>query len=226
MPNRHVDQRLCPGATLDDLDPAQIELYREELDRRQPGSPLVRLPQEELLAQVGAVGGRTKFRPTLTGMLFFGRDPQRFYPSFTLTFLHFAGTEMAPSEPGAPLYLDNREFRGTLPEMIGAARATIYEKLGKKGVLNGFVRHDVADYPEFAYREAIVNATGHRDYGLEGSSVQIRLFADRLEVQSPGGLGGNLTLDNIVFEQYTRNPHIMRLLEDYGYVERRGLGVD
>jgi predicted HTH transcriptional regulator len=45
-------------------------------------------------------------------------------------------------------------------------------------------------------------------------------------VQSPGGLGGNLTVDNIVYEQYTRNPHIVRLLEDYGYVERRGLGVD
>ena len=226
MPSRRVDQRLCPGASLDDLDPERIEAYREELDRRSPGSPLVRLPQEELLTQVGAAGGRTRFRPTLAGILFFGRDPQRFYPSFTLTFLHFAGTEMAPSGPDAPLYLDNREFRGTLPEMIGAARATIFEKLGKKAVLNGFVRHDVSEYPEFAYREAIVNAVGHRDYGLEGSSVQVRLFADRLEVQSPGGLGGNLTLDNIVFEQYTRNPHIMRLLEDYGYVERRGLGVD
>jgi predicted HTH transcriptional regulator len=39
-------------------------------------------------------------------------------------------------------------------------------------------------------------------------------------------LGGNLTIDNIVYEQFTRNPNIVRLLEDYGYVERRGLGVD
>jgi ATP-dependent DNA helicase RecG len=92
--------------------------------------------------------------------------------------------------------------------------------------MEGFVRHDVPEYPEFAYREALVNAVGHRDYALEGSSVQVRLFADRLEIQSPGGLGGNLTVDNIVYEQYTRNPHLMRLLEDYGYVERRGLGVD
>jgi ATP-dependent DNA helicase RecG len=84
----------------------------------------------------------------------------------------------------------------------------------------------VAEYPEFAYREALVNAVGHRDYDLEGSFVQVRLFADRLEVQSPGGLGGNLTVDNIAYEQYTRNPRVMRLLEDFGYVERRGLGVD
>ena len=226
MASRSIDYRLCPSATWEDLDPARIEGYREELDRRRPGSPLVRLPVKEMLAQIGATKGKGGRRPTLTGILFFGRDPQRFYPSFTITFVHFAGTAISAAEPGAPLYLDNREFRGTLPEMIDAARAAIYEKLSKQAVLEGFVRHDVTDYPEFAYREAVVNAVSHRDYALEGSSIQVRLFADRLEVQSPGGLGGNLTVENIVYEQYTRNPHIVRLLEDYGYVERRGLGVD
>ena len=44
--------------------------------------------------------------------------------------------------------------------------------------------------------------------------------------QSPGGLGGHLTVDSIAYEQYTRNPHVMRLLENFGYVERRGLGID
>ncbi|NIV33414.1 MAG: transcriptional regulator, partial [Anaerolineae bacterium] len=71
-----------------------------------------------------------------------------------------------------------------------------------------------------------MNAVSHRDYALEGSFIQVRLFADRLEVQSPGGLGGHVTVDNILYEQYTRNPHIVRLMEDLGYVERRGLGVD
>ena len=110
--------------------------------------------------------------------------------------------------------------------MIDAVRAMIFEKLSKQGVMDGFVRQDVSEYPELAYREAIVNAVAHRDYGLDGSYIQVRLFADRMEVQSPGGLGGHLTVNNIVYEQYTRNPHIMRLLEDFGYVERRGLGVD
>ncbi|NIV29051.1 MAG: transcriptional regulator, partial [Anaerolineae bacterium] len=95
-----------------------------------------------------------------------------------------------------------------------------------RAVIEGFVRQDLLEYPEFAYREAIVNAVSHRDYALEGSFIQVRLFADRLEVQSPGGLGGHLTVDNILYEQYTRNPHIVRLMEDLGYVERRGLGVD
>ncbi len=226
MTARYPDRSLCPGATLDDLDPDLIEAFREELDRRRPGSPLVRQPTEQLLAKLGAVGGRGQSRPTLTGILFFGREPQQFYPSFTITFLHFAGASTEQADAEGLLYLDNREFKGTLPAVIDAARATIFEKLSKPAVMQGFVRQDLAEYPEFAYREAIVNAVCHRDYALEGSFVQMRLFSDRLEVQSPGGLGGNLTVDNIVYEQYTRNPHIVRLLEDFGYVERRGLGVD
>jgi ATP-dependent DNA helicase RecG len=159
-------------------------------------------------------------------MLFFGRNPQRFYPSLTITFLQFPGQLTTSDRSGDPLYLDNREFGGTLPAVIDATRATILEKLSRGAVVDGFVRHDLLEYPEIAYREAVVNAVGHRDYELDGSFIQVRLFADRLEVQSPGGLGGHLTVDSIAHEQYTRNPHIMRLLEDYGYVERRGLGVD
>jgi ATP-dependent DNA helicase RecG len=224
---RYSDLRSCAGATLDDLDAAQIEAYRGELDRRRPGSPLIRVSDEELLVQVGAaVKVRSRLQPTLVGMLFFGREPQRFYPTFTITFVHFAGTSTAQATPEDPLYLDNREFAGTIPAMIESARAAIFEKLSKRAVVKGFVRQDVPEYPEFAYREALLNAVGHRDYSLEGSFVQVRLFADRLEVQSPGGLGGHLTVDNIVYEQFTRNPHIVRLLEDFGYVEHRGLGVD
>jgi ATP-dependent DNA helicase RecG len=227
MTQRFADLRPCPDATLADLDPAPIETYRQELSRRRPGSPLPRQPVELLLLQAGAAiedGGQV--RPTLTGMLLFGRDPQQWYPSFSITFLHFAGTSTARSDPDAPLYLDNREFRGSLPAMIEAARSTLFEKLSKKAIIEGFVRRDLPEIPEFAYREALVNAIGHRDYLLEGSFVQVRLFADRLEIQSPGGLGGHLTVDNIAYEQYTRNPHIMRLLEGFGYVEQRGLGVD
>jgi ATP-dependent DNA helicase RecG len=212
---------------MDDLDPVRIESYRKEVARRHPGGRLARLPAADLLVEIGAaVKEQGRLRPTLTGMLFMGREPQRFYPSFTMTFLHFAGTSTAQDEPDAPLYLDNREFRGTIPAVIDAVRAALLEKVSKQAVLDGFVRQDVPEYPEVAYREAIVNAVAHRDYGLTGSHIQVRLFADRLEVQSPGGLGGNLTVDNIAYEQYTRNPHIMRLLEDAGYVERRGLGVD
>jgi ATP-dependent DNA helicase RecG len=212
---------------LDDLDPARFESYCREVEARRPGSVPAQEPVEVLLTQVGAVAQvRRRLQPTLAGILFFGRDPQRFYPSLTITFMHFAGTLAGGTEPDAPLYLDSREFRGTIPQMVEQTRAAIYESLSKQGVVEGFRRRDRPELPESAYREAILNAVAHRDYDLLGSFVQVRLFADRLEVQSPGGLGGNLTVDNIVYEQFTRNPHIVRLLEDLGYVEHRGLGID
>jgi ATP-dependent DNA helicase RecG len=227
MSRRHDDLIICEGAVLEDLDPALIEAYRQELAHRRPGAPQLRKSTEELLLAVGAaVKVRRRLRPTLTGMLFFGRDPQSFYPALTITFMHFAGTSTAGEGPDDPLYLDNREFQGPIPQLLDSARGIVFEKLSKRAVVEGFVRQDLFEYPEFAYREAIVNAVGHRDYSLEGSFIQVRLFADRLEVQSPGGLGGHLTVDNILYEQYTRNPHIVRLMEDLGYVERRGLGVD
>ena len=227
MPRRHVDLLPCEGAVLDDLDSTLIEAYRQELERRRPGALQLRQSTEELLLGVGAAAKvRRRLRPTLTGMLFFGRDPQSSYPAFTITFIQFAGTTTVGESPNDPLYLDNREFKGAIPELLDRARGAVFEKLSKRAVIEGFVRQDLFEYPEFAYREAIVNAVSHRDYALEGSFIQVRLFADRLEVQSPGGLGGHLTVDNIVYEQYTRNPHIVRLMEDLGYVERRGLGVD
>ena len=222
-----MDLAPCEGASLDDLNPTLIDAYRQELERRRPNSPQIQQASTELLLGIGAaVKVKRRLRPTLAGMLFFGSDPQRFYPGLSITFVHFPGTTTTTDESDGRLYLDNREFTGVIPVLLENARVAVYEKLSKRAVLRGFVRQDVPEYPEFAYREAIVNAVSHRDYALEGSSIQVRLFADRLEVQSPGGLGGNLTVENIVYEQYTRNPHIVRLMEDLGYVERRGLGVD
>ncbi len=227
MARRAVDLTPCDGASLDDLDPTLIDAYRRELERRRPNSPQIQQSLGELLLGTGAaVKVKRRLRPTLTGMLFFCRDPQSFYPGLSITFVHFSGTTTTADESDGRLYLDNREFTGPISLLLDSARAAIYEKLSKRAIMQGFVRQDVPEYPEFAYREAIVNAVSHRDYTLEGSSIQVRQFADRLEVQSPGGLGGNLTVENIVYEQYTRNPHIVRLMEDLGYVERRGLGVD
>lgn len=76
-------------------------------------------------------------------------------------------------------------------------------------------------------REAIVNAVAHRDYShfVRGSYIQIRLFADRLEIQSPGGLYGNVTLETLEEESSTRNRLLMRFMEDLHLVENRGSGI-
>jgi ATP-dependent DNA helicase RecG len=60
---------------------------------------------------------------------------------------------------------------------------------------------------------------------VRGSYIQVRLFADRLEIQSPGGLFGNVTEENLETEHSTRNCALMRLMEDLHLVENRGSGI-
>ena len=93
-------------------------------------------------------------------------------------------------------------------------------------VVKGLERQDITEYPPFAVREALVNAVCHRDYRLRGRRIEIRMFADRMEVISPGGLPGFITVDNLVEEHFSRNPRLVSGLFQWGYIEELGLGID
>ncbi|MCX6678700.1 MAG: hypothetical protein NTU95_12275 [Methanothrix sp.] len=98
----------------------------------------------------------------------------------------------------------------------------------KGSLIRGVTRQDIPEYPEVALREAIVNAVAHRDYShfVRGSHIQVRMFADRLEVQNPGGLYGGVTVDELKEGQSTRNLLLLQLMEDLHLVENRGSGID
>ena len=93
--------------------------------------------------------------------------------------------------------------------------------LGHDGI---FVTEE--EYSEFVRTEIIVNAVTHRDYGIKGTDIQIKMFDDRLEVDSPGTFAGMVTKDNIRHTHFSRNPKIAAFLKDYGYVKEYGEGVD
>ena len=82
------------------------------------------------------------------------------------------------------------------------------------------------EYQEFVRTEMVVNAVAHRDYGIKGTDIQIKMFDDRLEVDSPGIFGGMVNKDNIRYTHFSRNPKIATFLKDYGYVKEYGEGVD
>jgi ATP-dependent DNA helicase RecG len=93
-------------------------------------------------------------------------------------------------------------------------------------IVKGLEREEVLEYPEFAVREALVNAVCHRDYRMRGRRIEVRKYADRMEIISPGGLAGFITLDNIIEEHFSRNPRLVQGLFQWGYIEELGLGVD
>ena len=79
---------------------------------------------------------------------------------------------------------------------------------------------------EFVRTEIVVNAVTHRDYGIKVTDIQIKMFDDRLEVDSPGIFAGMVNKDNIRYTHFSRNPKIATFLKDYGYVKEYGEGVD
>jgi ATP-dependent DNA helicase RecG len=87
-------------------------------------------------------------------------------------------------------------------------------------------REVIPEYPVAVLREAILNALAHRDYALTGSTVDISVWDDRIEIKSPGGLPGHISLDNIRDEHYSRNRLIMLNLKRLGLVEEFGEGID
>lgn len=84
----------------------------------------------------------------------------------------------------------------------------------------------IAQYPEFVRQEIIVNAVAHRDYSIKGTDIQIKMFDDRLVVESPGTLPGLVRLNTMRNVHFSRNPKVAAFLRDYGYVKEFGEGVD
>jgi ATP-dependent DNA helicase RecG len=221
-----TDTTPVPGSTIGDLSVDLVAAYRETLRATRPGSNVLGLGDIDLLQAVRAVTRVGEdLVPTVAGCLFFCLDPQRLLPGVFMSFLQFAGTDVAEVASG-PAYLDNVRIDGPIPAMIEEARRLIFSRIRKRALLEGFVRREIPEYPDWAYREAVVNAVAHRDYAIAGGHTQVRMFADRLEVQSPGGLFGTVSEQNIEFEQSTRNHAIVRLLEDHGLVEQRGIGIN
>jgi ATP-dependent DNA helicase RecG len=80
-------------------------------------------------------------------------------------------------------------------------------------------------YPLEALREALVNAFAHRDW-TRVEDVEVVRYANRLEIKSPGALPNSMTVEKMLAGQRSaRNPLIVEVLRDYGYVDARGMGV-
>lgn len=210
-----------PGSKFQDLDPEMIAEYRAKRAERQRRP--ITADDKSMLVGLGALTEDSI--PTVTGMLLFGYEPQIFLPQSGLIVVRFAGTE--PRGPGGlPGYSRREEIVGSLPRLIEAAWQVVWEEMRVAAVVKGLVREEKSEYPSFAVREALVNAVCHRDYQLTGRRIEIRMFDDRMEVISPGGLPGYITVDNIVEEHFSRNPRLVHGLFQWGFIEELGLGVD
>lgn len=209
-----------PGARPDDLD---ADIIRDYLTRREERGAPRTLDVAELLYEIGATD--REGQPTTIGVLLFGKKPQMFFPQSGVTFVRFPGKEPR-GEDGGIGYGRRDEISGNLARVIERTWNVIFEEMRVGATVNGLERAELLEYPRYAVREALVNAVAHRDYRIRGRRIEVRMYADRLEIISPGGLPGYMTLDNLVEEHFSRNPRLVSGLFQWGYIEELGLGID
>ena len=208
-----LEARVPPGATIDDLDPEQVNAYLQALNL--PHEP----PQQVLQRRACLQMVEGVLRPTYAALLLFGRYPQQWLPNATLLAARFAG----------PAFSDQfikQEMTGTLIQQLRQAETFLRDHLRSVVRIVGLTHTSTLEYPFEAVRELLVNAVAHRDYNIQGDNIRLQLFSDRLELHSPGGLPGPVTLENLLQARFSRNAVITQVLADLGYVERLGYGLD
>jgi ATP-dependent DNA helicase RecG len=174
---------------------------------------------------------------TIAGLILFGRSPRSCLRYAGVRWMSFASetkdyqaqddtlldgplVALWEGRPGAGR---NIVEDGLLERLIDRMRPFISEEGGE--INEGLRRESNYRYPLDAIREALLNALVHRDW-TRSLEVEVVNYADRLEVTSPGALQNSMTIEKMLAGQRSpRNPIIVEIMRDYGYVDARGMGV-
>jgi ATP-dependent DNA helicase RecG len=160
-----------------------------------------------------------------SAVLLFAKDPEKYIPSASLRYIRYEG-EDALSGSDFNVVKDQR-FENNIPKLLEQIivflNATFRDYYFFDLTEGKFKK--VPEYPEDAWLEGLVNALCHRSYNVQGSSIYIKHFDDRLEISNSGPLPAQVTIANIKTERFARNPRIARVLEDMGYVRQLNEGV-
>ncbi|MDR3449053.1 MAG: ATP-binding protein [Alphaproteobacteria bacterium] len=151
-------------------------------------------------------------KPTVAGILLFADEPQAFLPKRSAIKLYRYKTKNAEGERDT-LASDPVTIEGAIYDQVNEAVSRTKQlvegikRLGPAGL------EDVV-YPDETLHEIITNAILHRDYSIP-VDIHVRVYDNRIEVESPGRLPGHVTSENILYEQSARNPKIVRLINKF-----------
>lgn len=217
--NFFYERQHLPDASWEDIDLDAVRAFTQRLG--DPRDPSAVLPSYHL---VDNSSGKPSF--TVAALLLFGKDPSRWHPHSGIDFVKYEGTERSH---GASLNVIKRiRFEAPLCRLIDEAVGRIKEHIRERTVLHDLFFRERLEYPAFAWQEALVNAAAHRDYSLAGASVEVWMFDDRIEVRSPGLPPSPVTLEDLRQRKkvhFSRNPLLVRLLADFGYLREMGEGI-
>ncbi len=167
---------------------------------------------EEILSQrrLGKIENG-KFIPNNACVLLFAKDPNLLFPGCSIRFLRYEGEK---EETGQKYnVIKDIWLEGCVPELIVDAAKEVqsqlrdFSRLGNDGKF-----YTAPEYPHDAWYEAIVNACVHRSYGLRNMNIFVKMFDDRLVIESPGGFPPLVSPENIYTTHAPRNPYLMNAM--------------
>lgn len=209
-----------PDTNVDDFSPEEITRLREILSRsRGADQSLLELSDNEILSSLRmttVVDGKPT--PTVAGMLLVGKEDaiRRCMPTAGATFQVLDGTEVRI----------NQDFDQPLLYTIEKMFEMLDPWNPEEEYEDGLFRLSVPQFDKRAFREALVNAFGHRDYATLGR-VRVLVDNEGLTIANPGGFIEGVTVDNLLtVEPHGRNECLMSALKRIGLAEKTGRGVD
>lgn len=229
----HYGLKPVPGAGFEALDTRRLRDYLTRVLNGDAPAEDDRIGWETLLCNLELMTVSAGVRvATVDGLLLFGRSPKRYLPQSGVRAICYPGVEpdyatRADEGLRGPLApLGNADGAIVETGLVDQAWDFVRRNTVPTARLEGARRFDGWEYSESVVREALVNALVHRDYSIAGTDVMLAIYADRLEIQSPGRLPNTVTVEGMkAGARYARNQTLVNIMRDYGYVDARGMGV-
>jgi len=201
-------------ATLDDLDRDLINSYASRLSHPEP---------ERLLSARGLID--RDGRITIAAVLLFALEPQRWFPQAFVRVLRYRGSERGVG--ARQQLLSDVRVEGPIFQMIDEARKAVLDQLPTRSALASSGRFEpIPLLPLDAWLEGLVNAVVHRSYSHSGDHIQIDIFDDRMEIESPGRFSGlSDHSDPLQITRFARNPLVARVCADLRIDQELGEGI-
>ena len=223
----HYGLKPVPGADFGALDLRRLKDYFVRVTRGTAPNDADVLGWETLLRNVNLMTTAATGQDvaSVDGLLLFGRAPGRFLPQSGIRAICYPGEEpdyatRADEDirgPMVPLGADDSLLESGV---VDRAWDFVRRNTTPTARLEGPRRVDRWDFPEEVVREARGNALVHRDYSIAGTDIMLTIYADRLEIASPGRLPNTVTPEGMkVGVRYVCNQTLVNVMRDYGYVD-------
>lgn len=219
--NLPFDARAVASATIEDLD---VGRFRAEILPQFVADDVLRENQRSVGQQLASLKLVTPVElvPTPTGLLLAGREPEAHLPGAYLQFIRFDGTQL--SDP----ILSEHRISGTIPDLVLETEEIIRTNIETVVEFEGLpAERRTPSVPFEALQQLLRNAVLHRTYEASNAPVRVTWFDDRVEIHSPGGPFGQVTVETIGQPGLTdyRNPTLAGALNRLGFVQRFGVGI-